>query len=152
MQTIKTWIRNSNGWQRLWLVGVVATHIYLGIIVPLQDSSSYSQSKFADLRRIEAEMKKTECEPYLRVPFNQLPTDANITMICFDLFYERKRLKNDEPFSLKAYETEMNATIRSRFIDDIKLGLLVAIFLSILIYGLGTLTAWVIKGFRKKDL
>ena len=152
MQTIKTWIRNSNGWQRLWLVGVVAAHIYLGIIVPLQDSSSYSQSKFADMRRIEAEMKKPECDPYLRAPFNKLPTDANITMICFDLFYERKRLKNDDPFSLKAYEIEMNTTIRSRFLDDIKLGLLVALFLSALIYGLGTLTAWVIKGFRKKDL
>jgi hypothetical protein len=93
MSKIKTWIQNSNGWQRLWLVGVVAAYIYLGIFVPFQESSSYSQSKFSDMREIEAEMKKPECAPYLIAQFNQLPTELHIKSICSGLYYERKRLK-----------------------------------------------------------
>ena len=152
MFKIKTWIQNSNGWQRLWLVGVVAAYIYLALFVPFQESSSYSQSKFSDMREIEAEMKKPECAPYLTAQFSQLPTELHIKSICSSLYYERKRLKSDELFSLKAYEAEMNSRIRFSLHDDIKFGLIYATFLSAIVYALGALTAWVIKGFRKKEL
>lgn len=152
MFKIKTWIQNSNGWQRLWLVGVVAAYIYLALFVPFQESSSYSQSKFSDMREIEAEMKKPECTPYLIAQFSQLPTELHIKSICSSLYYERKRLKSDELFSLKAYEAEMNSRIRFSLHDDIKFGLIYATFLSAIVYALGALTAWVIKGFRKKEL
>ena len=152
MFKIKIWLQNSNGWQRLWLVGVVASYIFLAIFLPFQESSSYSQSKFSDMREIEAEMKKTECAPYLVAQFSQLPTDVYIKSICSGLYYERKRLKSDELFSLKAYETEMNSRIRFSLHDDIKFGILYATFLSAIVYALGALAAWVIKGFRKKEL
>jgi hypothetical protein len=152
MSKIKTWIQNSNGWQRLWLVGVVAAYIYLGIFVPFQESSSYSQSKFSDMREIEAEMKKPECAPYLIAQFNQLPTELHIKSICSGLYYETKGLISNELFSLIAYETEMNSRIRFSFHDDIKFGMLYATFLSAIVYALGALAAWVIKGFRKKEL
>ena len=152
MQKIKKWIQNSNGWQRLWLVGSITGFIYLGWVVPIQASSSYSQFKFTEMRRVEAEIKKAECAPYINEAFNLLPTDPASRSNCSNIYLERKNSKNNQPFAIDVYEAEMNSRIRFSLHDDIKFGLIYATFLSGIVYVLGALAAWVIKGFRKKEL
>lgn len=152
MQSVIFWIQKSNGWQRLWMIGTIAGYMYLGWVVPMQASSSYSQFKFSEMRRIEEEIKKAECAPYISETFNLLPNDPISRSNCSNIYSERKNLKNNQPFSIAAYEVEMNSRIRFSLHDDIKFGMLYATFISAMVYVLGALISWVIKGFRKKEI
>ena len=68
------------------------------------------------------------------------------------VYTKNRTPSNNQPFSIAAYEVEMNSRIRFSLHDDIKFGMLYATFISAMVYALGALTAWVIKGFRKKEI
>ena len=60
--------------------------------------------------------------------------------------------KDKQAITLKSVNDEFNADYRKILLEWIGIGTVLTALLSALAYGLGSLTAWVIKGFKKKEL
>jgi hypothetical protein len=154
MQSIKSWIQNSNGWQRLWLVSSVVGFIYLCLFLPIREtnlSTSYWNDKF---NRLTEESRKPECAIYMNLPLDQL-TEPPFNEGCYSIYIQRQIWFDSQPsrpFTLKSVNDEWNADYRKILFEWIAIGTVLTTLLSAIAYGLGSLTAWVIKGFKKKDL
>ena len=151
MQSIKYWIQNSNGWQRLWLLGSVAGFIYFSIFMPFREtnlSTSYWNDKFS---RLTEESRKPECAAYMNLPINQL-VEPSYMEGCYSIYLHREVSKDKQPITLKSVNDEFNSDYRKILFEWFGIGTVFMTLLSALVYGLGSLTAWVIKGFKKKEL
>ena len=151
MQSIKSWIQNSNGWQRLWLVGSVAGFIYFSLFMPIREtnlSTSYWNDRFS---RLTEESRKPECAAYMNLPINQLVAPPYMEG-CYSIYLHREVSKDKQAITLKSVNDEFNADYRKILLQWIGIGTVLTALLSALAYGLGSLTAWVIKGFKKKEL
>lgn len=154
MQSIKSWIQNSNGWQRLWLVSSVAGVLYFSLVWPFTENSSGNQYRYQRLRDIEAEMSKPECAVYMSQPFSQLaqPNFPTKGEGCYYIYTHRKFLAGNMTITKEKYLNDFESEYRQRLVETSVAGFLMATTLSALLYGLGVLVAWVIKGFKKKEL
>jgi hypothetical protein len=151
MQKIRIWIKNSNGWQRLWLVGSLAGLFYFSLIMPITETNLRSSYWNERHRVLTEESKKPECAAYMNLPLNQLVTPPFMEG-CYHIYSHREVSKNKQPITLNSVKDELDSDYRKLLLDWFLVGTLLATLLSALVYGLGTLTAWVIKGFRKKEL
>ena len=147
MQSIKSWIQNSNGWQRLWLVSTVASLIYFSFFISIREtnlSTNYWNDKFS---RLTEESKKPECATYMNLPFDQLIKPVYMEA-CYSIYSHREASEDKQPITLKSVNDEFNSDYRKILLENFAIGLVLTTLLSALVYGLGALTAWVIKGFR----
>ena len=154
MKSIKSWVQRTNGWQRLWLVGSVAGFIYLCLFLPIREtnlSTSYWNNKFS---RLSVESRKPECDPYMNLPLDQL-AEPPFNEGCYNIYIHRQIWLDNQPsrpFTLKSVNDEMNSEYQKLLLEWFGIGAVLTTLISAITYGLGSLTAWVIKGFRKKEL
>jgi len=154
MQTIKTWIRNSNGWQRLWLVVTVAGYFYFCLFMPFNETGKTSSYRYQVLNSINSEMEKPECASYMNRPFDQLvePPFPLTKEGCYHIYNHRQFLDAKQPITPKSVGDKFTADHHQSLLEWFYIGLFFSTISAVLLYSLGSLTAWVIKGFRKKEL
>ena len=152
MSNIKNWLYIANGWQRIWFVVAVVGVLYFSLVWPFTENSSGNQYRYQRLRDIEAEMSKPECAVYMNQPFSQLtqPTFPTKGEGCYHIYTHRKFLANNKTITKEQYLNDFESEYRQRIFESSLAGFLMATTLSALLYGLGVLVAWVVKGFRKK--
>ena len=152
MSIIKNWLYIANGWQRIWFVVAVVGVLYFSLVWPFTENSSGNQYRYQRLRDIEAEMSKPECAIYMSQPFSQL-TQPNFPTKgegCYHIYTHRKFLANNKTITKEQYLNDFESEYRQRLFESSVAGFLMATTLSALLYGLGVLVAWVVKGFRTK--
>jgi len=154
MQTMKNWLKNSNGWQRLWLVITVATYIYFCLFMPFNETSKTSSYRYQVLNNIYSEMKKPECAPYMNLPFDQLdePSLPRTTEGCYYIYNHRQFSETKKPITPESVGDKFTSDHHQSLLEWLLIGLLFSTISAALLYSVGALTAWVIKGFRKKEL
>jgi hypothetical protein len=154
MQTMKNWLKNSNGWQRLWLVITVATYIYFCLFMPFNETSKTSSYRYQVLNNIYSEMKKHECAPYMNLPFDQLdePSLPRTTEGCYYIYNHRQFSETKKPITPESVGDKFTSDHHQSLLEWLLIGLLFSTISAALLYSVGALTAWVIKGFRKKEL
>ena len=154
MQTIKTWIRNSNGWQRLWLVVTVAGYFYFCLFMPFNETGKTSSYRYQILNNVHSELKRPECEPYINLPFEQLlePSMPKTNEGCYHIYSHRQFSDTKQPITQKSVDDKFTADHRQNLLEWFYIGLLFSTISAALLYSLGALTAWVLKGFRKSEL
>jgi hypothetical protein len=154
MQKIRIWIKNSNGWQRLWLVITVAVYIYFCLVMPFKESEKSSSYRYQVLSSINSEMKKPECASYMSLPFDQLvePSFPLSNEGCYYIYNHRQFLETKQPITPKSVGDKFTSDHRQKLLEWFFIGLLFATISAALLYSVGALTAWVIRGFRKKQL
>ena len=152
MITVKTWIQSTNGWQRIWLIGTIAGLLYYCVLFPLQEAGKGNSYKYDTKWKVEAEMKKSECAPYMSQPFNQLtePAYPNTDEGCYYIYSHRKYSDDNKSITTKSYEADFESKYREALFTYFGIGLFLATILSALVYACGALVAWVIKGFKRK--
>jgi len=154
MKSIKSWIQSTNGWQRLWLVVTTAGFIYFCIVMPFKESGKSSSYTYQVLSSINAEMKKPECASYMSLPFDQLvePSFPQTNEGCYYIYSHRRFSDTQQPITPKTVGDKFTSDHRQNLFEWFLIGLLFSTIAAALLYSLGALTAWVIKGFRKKEL
>lgn len=153
MSSLKAWLKTSNGWQRIWFIGSVAGLFYYCVLFPLQEAGKGNSYKYDTKWKIEAEMKKSECAPYMSQPFNQLtePAYPNTDEGCYYIYSHRKYSDDNKSITKESYEADFESKYREALYTYFGIGLVIATVLSLLIYGCGVLVAWVLKGFKSKE-
>ena len=152
MQTIKNWIRGSNGWQRLWLVTTVAGYFYFCFFMPFNETRKTSSYRYQVLNNIHSEMKKIECAPYINLPFDQLvePSMPRTTEGCYYIYSHRQFSETQQPITPKSVDDKFTADHRQNLLEWFYIGLFISTISAAILYSLGALIAWVINGFIKK--
>jgi transposase len=152
MQIIKTWILNSNGWQRLWLVVTITGYVYFCLLMPFLESEKSSSYRYQVLSSINSEMKKPECASYMNLPFDQLvePSFQQTDEGCYYIYNHRHFSDTKQPITPKSVGDKFTSDHRQNLLEWFLIGLLFSTISAAVLYSLGALTAWVIKGFRKK--
>jgi hypothetical protein len=154
MKSIKSWIQSTNGWQRLWLVVTVAGYFYFCLFMPFNETSKTSSYRYQVLNNIYSEMKKPECAPYMNLPFDQLdePSLPRTTEGCYYIYNHRQFSETKKPITPESVGDKFTSDHHQSLLEWLLIGLLFSTIAAALLYSLGALTAWVIKGFRKKEL
>lgn len=154
MKSIKSWIQSTNGWQRLWLVVTTTGFIYFCLFMPFNETGKTSAYRYQILNNVHSELKRPECEPYINLPFEQLlePSMPKTNEGCYHIYSHRQFSDKKQPITQKSVDDKFTADHRQNLLEWFYIGLLFSTILAAVLYSLGALTAWVIKGFRKKEL
>jgi hypothetical protein len=150
----KDWLSKSNGWQRIWFVSTAFTFAYFVLIFPLIESNNGSSYRYKTKWAIEKELKKKECAEYVTQPFETLiepEFDLSGDLGCYNIYDHRKYTENHNPINEKKYQNDFILREWSIFLYAMGLGILIAGFLSAIVYGIGFIFAWIVKGFHKTN-
>lgn len=153
-KTLKEWLSAANGWQRIWFVASALMFLYFCVLFPISESGEGSTYRYRIKWAIEAEMKKQECASFMSQPFSQLAEpefDATGKDGCYNIYMHRKYLENNKPITEKEYLSSFEYEYWERLLGFAGMGLLIAVVLSALLYGIGAVVSWVINGFKKAN-
>ncbi|MFM9991601.1 MAG: hypothetical protein ACKVOY_09225 [Burkholderiaceae bacterium] len=153
MTSLKIWLKSTNGWQRIWFIGTIAGLLYYCVLFPLQEAGKGNSYRYDTKWKVEAEMKKPECAPYMSQPFNLLtePSFPKTDEGCYYIYSHRQYADGNKSITKKSYEADFESEYREALFTYFGIGLVIATVLSLLIYGCGVLVAWVLKGFKSKE-
>lgn len=153
MTSIKIWLKSTNGWQRIWFLVSLLGVLYFCLLFPFQEYAKGNSYRYKTLWETEAEMDKSECYPYMNLPFNQLvePGYPKVGEGCYHIYTYRKFAPDNKPFTKEEYQRNFESESRLRILGLCIEGFFISIVLSAFGYGLGALVSWVIKGFKKPD-
>jgi ABC-type glycerol-3-phosphate transport system permease component len=154
MLFLKTWLKDANGWQRLWFVASVTGYVYFCVFMPLNEVGKSSSYRYQVLSNIHSEMKKPECATYMNLPFDQLaePPFPQTTEGCYYIYNHRQFSEKKQPVTPKSVDEKFAADHRQNLLEWFLVGFVFSTISTALLYFLGAITAWIIKGFRKKEL
>ena len=153
MLTVKNWLKNSNGWQRLWLVLSLLGFLYAAGIEPFLAWSRTSQHRYELVWKVEQQLRNPDCKDYAEKPFSSLEEpDGSVGdgEGCWQLYSYREISKPKTlPLTAEALYEELDRT-RWEYIggNSIALGLF-AVLISSLVYWAGVIVAWISRGFKK---
>lgn len=138
-----------NGWQRLWVVGTVFVVFAFGIVTPyLQLSRSYPYDyQWAT----QKDYDNPNCASYFELRFEQLtePPFVNGGGSCWHIYTSRKHEDGHRAFPTYAdWRAEDNADWWNNVWGMLAGMSVIVLMLSLVVYGLGMVVAWVIRGFR----
>lgn len=152
-KSLKQWLIAANGWQRIWFVCSLLTILYYVIIYPIQESNKGSSFRYQMLWAAEREMKNPLCGTYMRGDFATLiePKYSEDGSTCYNIFVHRKYLEGNKSITESSYNEDFKKEERERWLTHIGIGLLISTLFSALLYGLGVVVAWIIKGFKGKE-
>ncbi len=149
---VMNWVKNANGWQRLWLVSSIAIFMYGLLWWPLSTVGSMSYSYYFE---VEKDYKNPACVDYFTKPINQLiepPYSLENRDTCWHVYNTRKYQSTDVlPFTPDTYLDDLGQKHRSRLYEHMTLGSIIAIVGAALLYFLGSIVNWVIQGFNKSN-
>jgi len=122
--------------------------------MPFNETSKTSSYRYQVLNNIYSEMKKPECASYMNLPFDQLdePSLPRTTEGCYYIYNHRQFSETKKPITPESVGDKFTSDHHQSLLEWLLIGLLFSTISAALLYSLGALTAWVIKGFRKKEL
>lgn len=150
MQRFKEWLNDSNGWQRIWFVATLVMVSYFVFVFPFVETGRHNMFEYEEYRAIEKEFRREECARYMSERFEKLEEpdfSANSDTGCYRIYRSRKSLPDHKPVTLDGYQKEFESAHWDRFFIAMASGFLFASLLSTIIYGIGYVFAWVLKGF-----
>jgi hypothetical protein len=153
-KSLKQWLADANGWRRIWFVATILTLIYFCLLFPFTQSSDGNAYRYRTKWAIEAEMKNPICAEYMNKMFSELKEpeyETNGKDGCYNIYSHRKYLKDNKPITEDEYLTNFEKEHWERILGFAVMGLISAIVLSAFVYGVGVVTSWIIKGFKKSE-
>ena len=152
-KSLKKWLVAANGWQRVWFVCAVLTALYYVIIFPIAEANKGSSFRYEMKRATEMEMKNPICAAFMSGAFEKLSEPAYSTdgSTCYNIYIHRKYLDGHKPMSETTHTDHFKSEERERWLIYIGMGFLISTVLSVLLYGLGMVVSWIIKGFKKSE-
>lgn len=141
-------LKTSNGWIRLWIVISVSGLLYGSIWWPL---STVGQMKFGDFYEIQKDYENPQCSAYFNAPMGQL-IEPKYNTPCYYAYNNRKYYGNsNESFSPDSFLKEKGKLHRSDLYEHMLVGGIGSLIFSIILYILGRIINWVIKGFKNNN-
>lgn len=152
-KSLKQWLVDANGWQRIWFVSSVVCLLYFVVMWPLTQANIGSSFRYEMRWATEREMKNPMCTPYMTQKFNELaePKFSSDGSTCYHIYSHRKYSDDQKPITESIYQQNFDANERQTWLMYIGMGLFVSVFLSAFVYGLGKVTSWIIKGFKRSE-
>ena len=148
----KSWLKNANGWQRIWFVFSLLSFLYFLLIHPFIYLQNSYMSSYNYKQSFLREYSREECKDYIEKPIKDLREpefSSEGEKGCWHIYTHRKYLTEDfVPYTLEEYE---NHETREAFINWFSVSALfslVSIFVSCVIYLSGKILAWIIRGFK----
>jgi hypothetical protein len=141
-----------NGWQRLWLVGTVCLGLWLIGWWPLTVGGDARSGNWDYRRSIEKDFSNPACKDYQVRPLHTLREPAYDTG-CWHIYTSRKYDDSATvPFTLEVYDRRQDEHWRNVYLTGLGLGTAATIVVSGLLYLIGWVIAWIIRGFRRGAL
>jgi hypothetical protein len=138
-----------NGWQRLWLIGAVLAVASWGVLYPFGLLSAVRT--YDDQWVIERDYQNPLCAPYVSQPFDRLtePEWREDQSTCWAIY--SARLHEDANKAFPTYGEWVNNDNRKWWAKVagacVRMSIMVLAWAA-LVYGLGTVAAWIIRRFR----
>ena len=151
---MKIWLREANGWQRLWFFITFVVLFFSILILPLRWTSASVNSDLRQVERVTAEMTRYECDDYLTKPIAELKKpDYDQSAGCYYLYNYRVDQSNADDLPLTKEKLENNSFWYRWGQRFLVLAFVVSITMVIsgFVYFLGLAIKWIREGFRKKD-
>lgn len=148
----RAWLQRANGFQRLWLVLSVLFVLYMTLVWPFSKSMERIGAEITRIG-IEGDLDNPVCRPYQEKPLSELREPPNprtnmpSTSTCWWLYHERRK----KHYELPPYTREMLQADYPKWegmLGYSATGLVLSITTSALVYGIGAVVAWVLRGFR----
>jgi len=150
-KSLKHWLIAANGWQRLWLVATVVCFFYFTIIFPITETNKGSSFRYEILWAAEREMKNPICALYMSGEFDRLkePEYSSDGSTCYHIYSHRQYSDDRKPITESTYQQRFQRSEGEIWLKLIGLGFIFSALLTSFVYGVGVITSWVIKGFKK---
>jgi hypothetical protein len=157
MNKFRAWLKNANGWRRLWFVLSVFGLFFAVVINPFNENSRGYSSRLEFRLKVEEDLQNPECRDYYTKPLNQLVEppflDEDGNERCWHLFTHRKfDDPTTVPYTLADLKRNFTKEERNNLLVLSAFGFVVTAILSALVYWLGLVVAWVIGGFKKQSV
>ena len=143
-----------NSWQRLWAVGSVVSLVSFGLVLPAWLTLRSDSSDWSYRMAIEYDFLNSDCSRYIFGDFEALqePPFDHSRGKCWHLYtarkYDRERYGDKVPYTMPIYLQNKSAYKRGRFLEAAAFGSVASLGLSALVYGIGAVVAWIIRGSR----
>jgi len=153
---MRAWLRNSNGWQRLWIV-ISSLSLFYGILIfPFLATENQSQSRYEYRRAVEREMRNPECTVFMQEAFQKLTepkyTDSDGRSGCYHIYnYRKYHNQTTVPYTEEVLNKDFHQQGVIDFFGLAGIGVLLALVFSGLIYGTGATIRWIRRGFASKN-
>ena len=143
-----------NGWQRLWLVASLVSLSWVGLLYPWSLFGQDSPGNFPFAQDLKRDYESGKCLAYVNADFASLsePPYAENGGNCWYLYtsrkYDRQRHGDKIPYTFRVYEENHAAWKRKQFRSAAIAGSVLSLVLSAIVYAIGLVTAWIVRGFR----
>jgi len=155
MNKVKNWVKNANGWQRIWLVATALALFWATLVFPLQETNETNKTRYSYKWATEREMKNPACAEYMTKKFDQLVEPeftADGYTGCYHIYNTRKYRDKNEEISPKSVDRDFAINEWLTLGSIALVGLIFVIVVSSIAYGAGKLVKWVIDGFKRSDV
>lgn len=152
MTTIKERLDSSNGWQRIWLVLTVAGLLYFGVFSALERASSGSTYGYEYRSSVVKDLENPSCVPYTVKPMSELKEPAYLSGggTCWYIYTNRSFNPEAKlPYTVESYDSIKTRKWWETFFVFMGFGIAGVLISSLLIYQLGRLLVWIVRGFKK---
>ena len=152
-KSLKQWLTAANGWQRIWFVGSVVCFLYFIVIYPLTESDKGRSFRYEMLWAAEKEMKNPICASYMSSDFDKLisPEFSTDGSTCYHIYSHRQFSEDKKPITAEIYQQHFQSREREMWLMFIGIGALISSFWVAVVYAVGVVVSWVIKGFKKSE-
>jgi hypothetical protein len=138
-----------NGWQRLWLVGSICLGLWFIGWWPLTQAGEQHFQSWDYRRAIEKDFADSGCRDYQLRPIDAL-REPSFDQGCWHIYTSRKYDDTRTvPYTLAAYDRNRDAHWRNVYLTSLSIGTVGAVIVSALVYFVGWVIAWIIRGFRR---
>jgi hypothetical protein len=154
LKSLKQWLTNANGWQRIWFVSSVVCFLYFITIFPLSEINRGGSFRYERLWAAEREMKNPMCALYMSEEISKLvePKYTTDGSTCYHIYSHRVFSDDKKPITEAIYQERFSSNENKMWLKNIGIGCIVAFFLTAFVYLVGVVTFWIIKGFKKREL
>lgn len=154
MNKLKNWLRNANGWKRLWFVLSAFGLFYMAVVNPFVLLSDSNLSRYQYRWAVEKELKNPECLPFSTKPFAELIEpeyqDKDGNKGCYHIYnYRKYHNQTTVPYTSAILDSDFTREHWGQIFAFSGICSVIAIVLSALVYFLGAVTAWVVRGVKK---
>lgn len=148
--SLKLWVKEANGWQRIWFVCSVICFLYFIVIYPVSETNKGSSFRYEMKWATERAIKNPNCARYMTDDFMKLvePEHSTDGSTCYQIYLHRQFSKGNASLTYESFQQDFKSGERERWLNYMVIGALTFAFISGFFYGVGLVVRWVIKGFK----
>jgi hypothetical protein len=146
-------LNKLNGWQRIWVVATGILFIYFSGYKPMEAESDQLTVHIRLYEDAYGDFRTPQCRRYQTEAFASLPPLSQDDILkpgsCSHIWRTRKESSNpDAPYTERDFDAEMQSRLDKAYKQTLGYGTAIAFVLSALLYAVGFVVAWVLRGFR----